>query len=92
MHMVLDAAYDDGLAVEVGKNAAEVALEFVAERGVAQERAAVFGGKDGMNEDLGQGLRHRSKDDRGGEGMQPFQGWDTSHKATQGSSFLATLG
>lgn len=58
MHVVLDTPDDDGLAVEIRENAAEVAVEFVPQQLVAQERPTIFGGEDGMDQDLGEGLGH----------------------------------
>jgi hypothetical protein len=36
------------------KNASEIVVQFVPERGVAQQRTAVFGGEDRMHENPGQ--------------------------------------
>jgi hypothetical protein len=58
MHVVLDAAHNDGLAVEVAEDAAQVAVQLLAQGSVAQGWSALFGGKDGVNDDLGQRLRH----------------------------------
>ena len=61
MHMIGDATDDHGLAIEVFKNAAEVVMELVAQWRFAQKWAALFGGEDGMEEDLGQGLSHEAR-------------------------------
>ncbi len=49
MDMILDAAHDDGLAIEVAEDAAQVAVQFL-----AQEWSAVLGRKDDVQDDLGQ--------------------------------------
>lgn len=56
--MVFHAAHDDGLAFEIGEDAAEIFVQFVAQRFVAEERPPVFGGKDRMHQNFGEGLRH----------------------------------
>ena len=56
--MILHAADDEGLAAEMREDAAEVAVEFLAERFVTEERAALLGREDRVQEDLGQRLRH----------------------------------
>ena len=56
--MILHAADDEGLAIEMREDAAEVAVEFLAERFVAEERAAIFGREDHVQEDLCERLRH----------------------------------
>lgn len=58
MHVVFYAAHDDGLAFEIGQNAAEILVQFVAQEFVAEERSAVFGGKDCVHENFSEGLRH----------------------------------
>lgn len=58
MDMICGATHDEGLAIEVGEDAAEVGVEFLTEGLVAKEGLAVFGGEDGVDEDLGEGLRH----------------------------------
>jgi inosine/xanthosine triphosphate pyrophosphatase family protein len=47
-------ADDDGLRIQALENAPAVVVQFLSERGIAQEWAAVFGGDDGMDQDLGQ--------------------------------------
>jgi hypothetical protein len=61
MNMVFDASHDDGLAIEVGQNPAEMAVQFLAQRTVAQKGAAIFGGENGVNQNLGEGLRHGTR-------------------------------
>ncbi len=56
MNMVFDSADDEGLAFEVAQDSAEVAVEFFAQGLVAEERVAILGGKDEMNENLWQGI------------------------------------
>ena len=56
--MIFHAAHDDGLAFEIGQDAAEVTIQFVAQRFVAEEGPAVFGGEDRVHENFGEGLRH----------------------------------
>jgi hypothetical protein len=56
--MILYAAHDDGLAFEIGQDAAEIFVQFVAQWFVAEEWPAVFGGKDRMHENFGERLRH----------------------------------
>lgn len=42
MNVVFDAADDDGLAIEVDQNSAEITMQFVAESLVAQKGSAFF--------------------------------------------------
>ena len=58
MHMVFHAADEEGRAIELFGDAAEIRMERVARGFVAQERPAVFGGKDEMNINGGRGLWH----------------------------------
>ena len=53
MHMIGDATHDHGLAIQVFKNAAQVMMDLVAQRRFAEKGAALFGGEDGVDEDLG---------------------------------------
>ena len=57
-HVVFHAAHDDGLAFEIGQDAAEIFVQFVPQRFVAEERPPVFGGKDRVHQNFGEGLRH----------------------------------
>ena len=54
--MVFHAADEEGRAIELFGDAAEIRVECVARGFVAQERAAVFGGEDEMNVNGGKGL------------------------------------
>ena len=56
--MIFHSAQDDGLALEMGQDAAEVSVQFVAQRFVAEKRSAVFGREDRVHEYFGKGLRH----------------------------------
>jgi len=56
--MVFHATDDEGLAIEIGQDAAEVTVQFFAQKFVAEKWAAVFGGKNRMHENLGERLRH----------------------------------
>ena len=58
MHMILHAADNDGLAIKVRQDAAEVTVQFFAQWFMAQERPPVFGGEDRMHENFGERLRH----------------------------------
>jgi hypothetical protein len=55
---IFHAADDDGLAFEIGEDAAEIFVQFVAQRFVAEEWPSVLGGKDRVHENFGEGLRH----------------------------------
>ena len=59
MHMILHAADDEGLAVQVREDAAEVAVEFLAKGFVPQEWVPFLGREDRMQKDLCQRLSHR---------------------------------
>ena len=56
--MIFHAADLDGRTVELFGNAAEIRVQRIACRLVAQQRAAVFGGKDEVNVNGGKGLWH----------------------------------
>lgn len=58
MDVVFHAAHEEGRAIELFGDAAEIRVERVARGFVAQERAAVFGGEDQMNVNGGKGLWH----------------------------------
>jgi hypothetical protein len=73
MHMVLDTSHDDGLAIEATQDAAQVAVQFPAQSPVAQERAALFGGEDGVKDDPGQRLWHVVRMRRDSRGCNPFR-------------------
>ena len=56
--VVGDASDDDGLAIMVRQNAAEVAMEFLAQGRVLEKRSAFLGREDGVDQDFREGLRH----------------------------------
>ena len=56
MDMVFHAAAEEGRAIELFGDAAEIRMERVARGFVAQERSAVFGGEDEMYVNGGKGL------------------------------------
>ena len=58
MNVVFHATDNDGLAFEIGQNAPEITVQFIAQWFVAEERPPVFGGKDRVHQDLGERLRH----------------------------------
>ena len=58
MHMVFHAAHEEGRAIELFGDAAEIRVQSVARGFVAQERPSVFGGENQMNVNGGQGLWH----------------------------------
>ena len=58
MDVVFHAADEDGRAIELFGDAAEIRMERVARGFVAKERPAVFGGKDQMKVNGGKGLWH----------------------------------
>ncbi|MDA1275840.1 MAG: hypothetical protein O2960_17635 [Verrucomicrobia bacterium] len=58
MDVVFHAAAEDGRAIELFGDAAEIRVERVARGFVSQERAAVLGGEDQMNVNGGKGLWH----------------------------------
>src|SRR5213592_149641 len=61
MHMIHHAANENGRAIELFGDAAEVRVQRVTRGFVAQERTAVFGGENQMNVNGGQGLWHERK-------------------------------
>ena len=69
--VVIHAADDDGRAVELFGDPAEIGMGFGTESGITEEWLAVFGGKDKVEVNGGEGLRH------GVVGKtQPRRGWD----------------
>lgn len=56
--MIFHATHDDGLAFEIRQDAAEVFVQFITQRFVAEERPPVFDGKDRVHQNFGEGLRH----------------------------------
>jgi len=59
--MVLRAAGDDNLAIHGIGNAAGHVVHFLPQRGIVQEAGAALGGEDNMDDDVGEGLRHRGR-------------------------------
>ena len=49
MHVVFHAADEDGRAIELFGNTAEIRVEGVASGFVPQDRATIFGGENEMN-------------------------------------------
>ena len=58
MDVVFHAADEEGRAIELFGDAAEILVQRVARGFVAQEWPAVFGGEDEMNVNGGKGLWH----------------------------------
>ncbi len=58
-HVFFHADDEDGRAIELFGDAAEIGVERVARGFVAQERPAVFGAEDQMDVNGGKGLWHR---------------------------------
>lgn len=56
--MIFHAANDDGLAFEISQDAAEVTVQFIPQWFVAEEWPPVFGRKDRVHQNFGEGLRH----------------------------------
>jgi hypothetical protein len=63
MRMIFHATHDDGLAIEIGQNAAEVTMQFLAQCPVAKKWATVFGGENGVNQNFCQRLRRGIEDE-----------------------------
>jgi hypothetical protein len=59
VNMIFHAADLDGRTIELFGNAAQIRTQRIPRAFVAQQRAAVFGGKDEMNVNGGKGLWHR---------------------------------
>jgi hypothetical protein len=49
MNVIIHAADDEGLAIVMREDAAEVTVQFIAQGFVAEKRAAVFGRENGVN-------------------------------------------
>lgn len=73
MYMVLDTANNDGLAIEVVQNAAEVEVQFFAEILIAEKWSAFLGGKNGVNQNFGERLWHGREDAQYADWIQLFQ-------------------
>jgi len=56
--MVLHAADDDGLAIAVLQDAANVAVQFPAQGRVVEKGLSVFGGEDRVHQDFCERFRH----------------------------------
>jgi ribosomal protein L16/L10AE len=56
--MVRHATHNDRLATKLVQNAAQLVVQFFPEQLVTRKRAAVFRGKDHMNQNFGEGLGH----------------------------------
>ena len=56
--MVFHAADDEGLAVVIRQDAAQITVQFFAQRFVAKKWATIFGRESGVNQNLGERLRH----------------------------------
>lgn len=52
MNMVFDPTNDERLAIKIVQYSTNVMVQFIANRFVAQEWAAVFGGENRMNQDF----------------------------------------
>ena len=52
--MVFRATHNDGLAFEMGEDAAPIAVQFVAQRFVPEEGPPVLGGEDRVHQDFGE--------------------------------------
>jgi hypothetical protein len=60
------ATRNDRLAIEMGQNATEVSMQFLAQRLIAQEWPSGFGGEDGVDQNLRERLRHDGRMHEGG--------------------------
>ena len=58
VNMVFHAADDERLAIVIRQDAAQITVQFLAKRFVAQKWTTVLGRKNGVNQNLGEGLRH----------------------------------
>ena len=75
MHMILDAANDERLAVEVGENATEIAMEFLAQRFVLKKWPAFFRREDQMQRIFASDCATTAMMEEAAHLIQPFQGW-----------------
>jgi len=73
MHVVLNSAHYNGLAIQTTEDAAQVAMHFLAQSRVAQERPAVLSRKDGVENNLGQRLRQGARMVGSGGGCNSFR-------------------
>ena len=58
MNVILNSAHNDRLAFEIRQDTAEVTVHFLTNRFVAQKRSSFFCGKDGVNQNPRERLRH----------------------------------
>ena len=58
MDMIIDSSDNDGLAIKIRQDAAQVTVQFLAQGAVSQIRTAVLGGENRVYQDFRQGLRH----------------------------------
>ena len=58
VNMVFRAAGNNRLAIQIGQDAAKVMVQFITQLAVAKKWLAVFGGKDRMDKDFPERLRH----------------------------------
>jgi len=92
MNVVFNPANEDWLAIKVGQDATEVTMQFFAQRVIAQEWAALFGGKHRVNQNLRKGLWHGCRIRKRRARFNSFRVGDVHVTPSQGSSCLATLG
>jgi len=59
--VIFHAADDHGLAIELGQDSTEVVMQFLAQRTLVQEWPTVFRGKNRVNQNLCQRLRHGAR-------------------------------
>ena len=90
--MILHAADDERLAVEVPEDAAEVAVEFVAEGFVPEEWPPFLGREDRVQKNLCERLRHGGRMKIRAAGFNPFRVDACLWMRSQGSPKRATLG
>ena len=50
--MIFDAPGDDWLAIEIGQDAAQIMMQFIAEHRVAQKWPTFFGGKNRVDQNF----------------------------------------
>jgi len=84
--MVFNATDQQRLAIQIVEDAAEIAVELVAQIEVTQERAAFLGGKHNVKKDFCERLRHVGTVSRKCVALQPLSGLRGARRVTQGSS------
>jgi len=92
MHVILHAADDERLAVEVPEDAAEVAVEFVAEGFIPEEWPPFLGREDRVQKNLCERLRHGGRMKIRAAGFNPFRVDACLWMRSQDSPKRATLG